>query len=357
VTGLAGRDERELEHIAERYRTFQRVLTTRYPVGQTPKEVIWTLNKARLYRYVPTLPADKRYPVPLFLVFALIKRPYIFDLRPGNSFIEYMVKQGFDVYLIDWGVPGPEDRTMRFDDYVLDYLPRAIRKIKAVSGSEELSMLGWCIGAMLVTLYAALRPDDRLRNLVLLTAPLDFSDKQCGTLARWADGRYVDVTRIADVYGNMPGEIIEACAKALKPVENYIGYFVRLWDSLDAPKTVESLHAMDTWINDVIPMTAAAFRQLIVEFYRENRLMEGMLSLRGELVDLHKVRASLLNVIAERDQLVPPGQSESVARRVGSADTETLMVSAGHIGLMAGSSAVETTWPKIKDWLARRSQE
>lgn len=144
MTGPLTLNERKLQHLVERCRTFQRVLTTRYPVGQTPKEVIWTLNKARLYRYVPAVPADRRYSVPLFLVFALIKRPYIFDLRPGNSFIEYMVKQGFDVYLIDWGVPGPEDRNMRFDDYVLEYLPRAIRKIKAISGSDDLS-IAWMV--------------------------------------------------------------------------------------------------------------------------------------------------------------------------------------------------------------------
>ena len=62
--------------------------------------------------------------MPLLLVFALMNRPSILDLRPGNSFVEYMVDQGFDVYLLDWGTPGQEDRNLKFDDYVLDYLPR-----------------------------------------------------------------------------------------------------------------------------------------------------------------------------------------------------------------------------------------
>ncbi len=96
--------------------------------------------------------------VPLFLVFALMNRPYILDLRPGNSFIEYMVKQGYDVYLLDWGAPGPEDKGLKFDDYVLDYLPRAMRKLKAVSGREEFSMLGWCIGAILTTILPPCDP-------------------------------------------------------------------------------------------------------------------------------------------------------------------------------------------------------
>src|SRR3712207_855866 len=86
--------EPELKRIEERYRTLTTVMTTRYPVAQTPKEVIWTLNKAKLYRYIPVVAPEQRHKLPLLLVFALMNRPSILDLRPGNSFVEYMVKQG-----------------------------------------------------------------------------------------------------------------------------------------------------------------------------------------------------------------------------------------------------------------------
>ncbi len=82
-------------------------------------------------------------------------QPYILDLRPGHSFVEFMVKSGYDLYLLDWGVPGIEDKDLKFDDYTLDYLPRAIRKLKAVAGVDEFSMLGWCIGAILATVFIA----------------------------------------------------------------------------------------------------------------------------------------------------------------------------------------------------------
>jgi len=114
--------------------TFNRLMTTKAAIGQTPKDLIWTLNKAKLYRYVPVVPAEARHRVPLLLVFALMNRPTIMDLRRGHSFVEYMVGRGHDVYLLDWGVPGPEDKDLKFDDYVLDYMPRAIRKMKSVSG-------------------------------------------------------------------------------------------------------------------------------------------------------------------------------------------------------------------------------
>jgi polyhydroxyalkanoate synthase subunit PhaC len=347
--------ESELRQIEENTRTLLRVSTSRARVAQTPKQVIWTLNKARLYRYIPVVPAEQRHKVPLLLVFALMNRPYILDLRPGNSFVEYMVKQGYDVYLLDWGAPGPEDKGLKFDDYVLDYLARAIRKLKAVSGSDELSVLGWCIGAILTTIYAALRPDDGLKNLLLLTAPLDFTDKTSGGFVRWVNDQYFDPDKIIDAFGNMPGEMIDYGAKALKPVENYIGSYLTLWDNLDNPRIVESWHAMNTWVTDLIPMAGATYKQLIQELYRENRLIEGRMIIRGERVDLSRIKASLLNVIALADHISPPCQSESIMTKVSSKDQLLLKVKGGHIGMMAGSGALKYTWPHIDSWLAARS--
>ena len=347
--------QNELQRIEQETRTLLRVSTSKANVAQTPKEVIWTLNKAKLYHYIPVVPPEKRHKVPLFLVFALMNKPYILDLRPGNSFIEYMVKQGFDVYLLDWGDPGPEDKDLKFDNYVLDYLPRAIRKVKAVSGSDEFSMLGWCIGAILATIYAALRPDDGLKNLILLTAPLDFTDKTAGGFVRWVNDQGFDPDKITASFGNMPGEMINYGAKALKPVENYIGSYLTLWDNLDNPRVVEGWHAMNTWVNDLIDMTGATYRQLIKEFYQENRLIEGTLVIRGERVDLSRIRANLLDVIALADHISPPCQSESIMTKVSSKDKKLLKVKGGHIGMMAGSGALKFTWPHIEEWLAARS--
>ena len=72
-------------------------------VGLTPKELVWRKNKARLYRYVRSEPATHR--TPIFLVLPLINRSYILDLRPGASFVEFLLSEGFDVFLIDWGTP------------------------------------------------------------------------------------------------------------------------------------------------------------------------------------------------------------------------------------------------------------
>ena len=339
-----------------RLTAFNKALTTRTAIAQTPKDLVWTLNKAKLYHYIPVVPKAQRYPVPLLMVFALMNRPYILDLRPGHSFVEFMLNQGYDLYLLDWGAPGPEDKNLKFDDYTLEYMPRAIRKLKSIAGVEEFSMLGWCIGAILTTIYAALRPDDGLRNLILLTAPLDFSNKEALTFARWTDERYFNVDQVLAAFGNMPGEMIDYGAKALKPVENYIINYLKLWDNIENPQVIEAWQAMNTWVTDNIPLAGGVFRQLVVDLYRNDRLMRGEMMIRGERVDLSRLRANLLTVIAEGDHITPPCQSKAILSKVSSKDKELFSVPGGHIGIMAGSGANKRTWPKIDDWLGRRSR-
>jgi polyhydroxyalkanoate synthase len=347
----------ELQRLGASSETFARIATQRLNVqiGQTPRETIWTLNKMKLYHYYPQTPPERRKAVPLLLVFALINRPEIFDLRPGNSFIEYMLQQGYEVYLLDWGRPGLEDAGYDFEDYALTFLPRAIRAMQRHTGKREFSLTGWCIGATLTAIYAAMRPDDGLKNLVLLTAPLDFSNKQAGPFNKWLNTDYFNVDELVRQFGNVPGELIDYGNKMLKPVENYVLNYLKLWDNLDNQAVVEGWLAMNSWVTDTVNFPGAAYRQWIVEFFRENRLFEGTMQMEGRTVDLQNIRASVLNVIADKDHIVPNCQSITAMDRFGSADKLLLEVKGGHIGLMVGSGASKRTWPRIDEWLAKRS--
>ena len=79
--------------------------------GSRPGESVWTHNKACLYRYERAPGADAtRRGVPLLLVYGFVLKPYILDLVPGNSLVEHLVAEGFDVYLLDFGISGPGGR-------------------------------------------------------------------------------------------------------------------------------------------------------------------------------------------------------------------------------------------------------
>jgi len=152
--------------------------------------------------------------------------------------------------------------------------------------------------------------------------------------------------------------MIDLGSRALKPVENYITNYYKLWDKLEDPSAVKSWHAMNTWMSDYIPVAGGAYRQLIDDLYRNNRLIKNELQIGGETVDLRRLRANLLTVIAERDHITPPCQSENILEKVGSADKEIFRVPGGHIGIMAGGRTAPTmTWPHINAWLGARSGE
>ena len=321
--------------------------------GQTPKEVIWTKNKARLYHYLPT--AEKRFPVPILFVYALINRPYVMDLIPGNSLVEYLVNQGFDVYLLDWGIPGDEDEHLTFDHYILDYIFRAVKKMLKHAQAEEFTLLGFCMGGTMSAMYAALFPAKPLKNLILLTTPIDFTAHTMGLYGLWTSEQYFNPDLLVEALGNVPGEIVDTGNRMAKPVTNYIGTYVTMWDRILENKPMQTWLAMNKWVNDGIPFVGGAFKQWIREFYQQNKLVKGEIKLRGRRVDLKNITCSVLNIVGKRDHICTLPQSEALMSLIGSQDKEFFVLDAGHVGLITGSDAKKKLWPKIKGWLEIRS--
>ena len=319
-------------------------------VGVTPRDVVWTHRKTTLYRYRSN---QRRHPVPLLLVFALINRPDIFDLRPGNSFVEFLLDEGFDVFLLDWGVPGDEDADMGLDSYVLDELPWGMRETLRVSGQEELSVLGWCIGGALTAMHAGIDPNSPARNLLLLTTPVDTA----GTLyGNWVGRDSFDVDLVAEVLPSIPGAGVDFANKMMKPVTNYWTTYRRLWENvLDGKARRDAYQTMAKWVADNPPFPGRAYRQWITWMYKENRLVGGRMRLRGERVDLGRIEQSLLVITAGADHIAPRTGTLPLLDMVGSQDVTHLDRPGGHIGLMAGSKARKEIWPDIAEWLAERS--
>ncbi|PAQ16698.1 class III poly(R)-hydroxyalkanoic acid synthase subunit PhaC [Bacillaceae bacterium SAOS 7] len=345
------------ENIQKSYYRFKRVseVLTKEPepqVGLTPKEVIWTKNKAKLYRYQPA--KEKTNKVPLLMIYALINKPYILDLTPGSSLIEYLTDQGHDVYLLDWGTPGYEDRHMKLDDYVLDYIPRAIQKVLRTSGANEVSLLGYCMGGTMTAISAALHPDLPIRNLIFLTSPFDFEDT--GLFTNWLDDRYFNLDKMVDTLGIIPPETIDLGNKLLKPLVNYIGPFVTLADRVDNDEFVKSWSLMQKWVHDGIPFPGEAFRQWIGEFYQKNKLINDELMIRGQHVQLSNIKANLLNIAAQRDHIAAPEQVKPLMQKVSSQDKTYHVMPTGHVSVVVGGNAVKRTYPTIDQWLVEHSK-
>ena len=319
-------------------------------IGPTPREAVWTHRETTLYRYRSS---RREHAVPVLLVFALINRPEIFDLRRGSSFVEYLLEQGFDVFLVDWGVPGEEDAGRGLEEYVCDELPWAVRETLRAAGAEEVSLVGWCIGGTLCAMYCALDPHGPVRNAVLLTTPIDPSRS---LYARWVGGDDFDVDLIADSYGAVPGAGIDWANKLMKPVTNYITTYRRLFGQvLDGKDPRPAYQAMAKWVADNPPFPGRAYREWITWMYKENRLVSGGIRLRGRRVELSEIGQNLLIVTAGADHIAPPEGTVPLLRLVSSEDVTHLDRPGGHIGLMAGSKAKTQIWPELAAWLGERS--
>lgn len=277
------------------------------------------------------------------------------DLAPGNSLIEYLVEQGYDVFLLDWGEFGYEDKDLGFDDIVFDYVAKAVKKVKKITGSSEISLLGYCMGGTITSIYSALHPSAQIRNIIFMATPIDFSD--AGLFTKWLDERYFPIDKLVDTLGLIPAELIDLGNKLLKPITNFYGPSMSLIDKAHDEKFVTRWRLMNTWVSDGTPFPGEAYRQWIKEFYQQNNLMKGELYLRGRKVELGQIKANILNVIAKQDHIALPCQSHAVVDVVGSKDVTTAVVNAGHISLVFGRSATRETYPTIHRWLNERSNK
>src|SRR6202048_5259975 len=141
-------------------------------LGSTPKDILHVRGTMNLYHYRPI--SDKIYRVPILIVMATTNRGYILDMVPGQSFIEFLLKRGYDVYMLDWTAPKPEEKSLGMEDYVLDFIPDCVRRVQQDSGEHDITVIGYCFGGVLSLLYGSIFSDGPMKNLICFTTPIDF---------------------------------------------------------------------------------------------------------------------------------------------------------------------------------------
>lgn len=318
-------------------------------IAPTPCRVVYEEDRLKLLHYRSG--GKRKFAVPVLLVSSLVNRYYILDLVPERSYVRHLLDEGFDVYAIDWGVPNDEDAGLTIEDYVDRYLPRVVKTVLRRSKAEGVSLLGYSMGGVLSLIYTALHGQS-VKNLVLLTTPVDFHD--AGPFRAWVDERYFDVDRFVETFGNVPAEMVRWAFRALKPASN-LTRGVNLLQHADEEEELRCLVALEAWMDDGVAIPGELYRRFVKDFYRENLLARGALAVGGRTVDLSSVECPLLNVAGSHDQTVPPHCSTPLMSLVGSSDREQLILPYGHVTIAVGEGAREDFWAKSAHWLKERS--
>jgi polyhydroxyalkanoate synthase len=283
-------------------------------------------------------------------VFSIIGRSYVLDLLPGSSFIERMLGEGADVFLVDFGVPDAVDARNTLETYVDNYLPRAISAAVGEARSDGVDILGYCVGGMLTVLLVAGHLELPIRNMAVMATPIDFSRTE-GALQAVASGR-LEVDDVLDYTGNIPAETVHRMFRAMKPTAGIASY-ASLWEQLWNDEFVDGFQAMAQWARDQVPFPGECARQMADLLLRRNALMSGRIRLGGRDIELADIACPLLNIVAEHDHVVKPAASRPLNDLVSSTDVSELRVPAGHIGLAVSRQSVRYTIPALTGWLNR----
>jgi polyhydroxyalkanoate synthase len=319
-------------------------------LGASAKDTLISRGTLRLYHYRPL--SGEVYRVPVLLVMATTNRGYIFDMVPGQSFVEFLLRQGYDVFMIDWEAPRIEERDLGLDSYVLDFLPSCIDRVLRETGEDELTVVGYCFGGVLSLLWAALHPDGPLRSLVTFTTPIDF--KKMEMFQAWSDRRFFDVDRLIATFGNCPAEMLYTAFDMLRPGARVAGN-IRLWDNMWNDEFVKSYRMFDRWATDMLPLAGRYFKETTEKLMWNNQLYEGTLEVAGRHVDLATIKVPFLHVVAEHDHIVPYDASKPLVQMIGSTEKQEVVLKGGHVSLVAGANAVRRLWPQLDGWLQEKS--
>lgn len=327
---------------AARVQRGMQILATapRPPAGMTPHAIVHAQDKLVVRFYAPRGPARR---TPVVLAPSLINRAYILDLEPGRSLVEALSGMGHPVYLVDWGVPGPEDAEEDVGYVLLTLLQRSIDRVLRHSKSGKVILFGYCMGGTLATMYAALRPHE-IAGLVALAAPIRFS----------AGGRFrdfvqsVDVEQAFDADGLVPVSVMKPAFQMLDPMGNWTKY-LGIEEAAKDPRKLARVLVREKWLEENVPMPGAFAREFIRNAYQEDRLLGGTWEIRGQRVDLRRITAPTLVVACARDFITPAAAALPLAEAVGGrADAHTLQT--GHIGVVVGAEGPRVFYPLLDRW-------
>lgn len=317
-------------------------------IAQTPYEVVYQQDRVKLKYYKSEAPTKLK--TPLLVVYALINRETMLDLQPGRSVVKTLLDNGVDIYMVDWGYPTRKDRYISIDDHVNGYMEDMVDFILDREKTSQLNLMGICMGGTFCVMYSALHPE-KVKNLVTTVAPTSFDTDQ-GLLHSWM--KSVDVDRMMDTLGNMPGDLMNFGFLLLNPARLMIDKYHSFIENMNSKAFVEDFVRMEKWIFDSPDVPGETFRQFVKDLYQHNKLINNQLELGGKTVNLNNLTMPLLNIYGKFDHLVPPAACEQLTKKVGSKDVQDICIDTGHIGIYVSSKCQKEFAPRISEWLAQR---
>lgn len=324
-------------------------------LATTNGKVVFQNELLQLIQYSPT--TDKVRERPLIMIPPWINKYYILDLTASKSLIKYVVDQGFTVFIVSWVNPDERLADKTFEDYVLEGILEAVRAVQKETGLEKINVLGYCVGGTALATglaYLAQRGEEPFQCCTLLTTQVDFS--LAGDLLLFTDDMQLDsLEALMSERGFLDGSRMANVFNMMRPRDLIWPYVVNNYLLGKKPFPFDLLY----WNQDSTRMAAANHKFYLREFYNENRLARGEMTLGGIRLDLKKITLPIFSVATREDHIAP---APSVFRGIQmfGGPVEFVLAGSGHIaGVVNPPNKVKyqywtdgTAMSDIADWQA-----
>ena len=343
--GALGRHASPMQVASEAARWWDAMTDRREPDWCSPNEVVLSSPVAALRDF--SQGSRARVAPTLVLPPQAGHHSCIVDYSAEQSQVKTIRAAGLTrLWSLDWVGATQATKDVGIEDY-LEFLERCLELI-----GEPVNLIGDCQGGWLAAIYAALHPD-QINTLTLAGSPIDFHAGE-GPISEWVkllcatgDTSFYEAM-VASGNGVMPGDYILGGFIAIKP-ENEVAKQLQLLVNLDEAKHRRRYRDFEDWFKHTQDIAGVFYLWIVRELFRDNKLISGELEVRGERVDLSRLRMPLNLLAGATDHITPPPQVFAAREAVSTPPHQVAMrtTSGGHLGLFMGREALREHWPPI----------
>jgi polyhydroxyalkanoate synthase len=324
-------------------------------LATTPGKVVYQNDLFQLIEYAPA--TEKVRERPLLIVPPWINKFYILDLAPAKSLINFLVDQGFTVFMISWVNPDESLSHKSFEDYMQEGILTAADAVKRETGAEQCNVVGYCVGGTLLATtlaYLAARGEEPFASASFLATQVDFT--HAGDLLLFTDADQLEaLNELMSERGYLDGSRMANVFNMLRPRDLIWPYIVNNYLLGKKPFPFDLLY----WNQDSTRMPAANHNFYLSEFYGANRLANKQMVLAGTRLDLGKVKLPVFE-LATREDHIAPAKSVFTGAQLFSGPVEFVLSGSGHIaGVVNPPGKVKYQYwtnekrePSLEQWIA-----
>lgn len=296
-------------------------------IATTPGKVVFRNRMFELIQYTPT--TEEVHATPLVVFPPWINKYYILDLKAQNSFVKWVLDQGYTLFMVSWINPDSSYRDVGMEDYIEEGYIAAFNEVKAITGEKNLNAVGYCIAGTTLSLTLSLlkqRGDTSVKSATFFTALTDFSDQ--GEFQPFLTDDFIDgIEAETEDKGILPSIVMARTFSFLRSNDLVYGPAVKSYMLGETPPAFDLLY----WNGDGANLPAKMAMQYLRGLCQNNELAAGGYDLNGHHLVLDEVDVPLCAIACETDHIAPWKDSFRGVQQMGSADKTFIMTQSGHI--------------------------